>query len=401
MADERDAAPGATLHVDLAWQSVVVGIVSLLTLALLWSAVRMASTSFAIIVVALFLGMALDPVVNGIRRRTRLGRGWATVLVLSVATVLIGLFLSVAGPQLVKESANLEQQLPETIRSLDDLPLIGHTLKDADLSSKLTDALSSLSERTGGDGTSISGIVATVGFGVAAFLLAFFLVAGVLFEGPRLIGDIRTAIPVARREAADTMGRIVYRVLAKYFAGSILIATLNGMWVAVAALVVGVPLSPVLGVWTALTALIPQIGGLMGFALVLVVSLTEGVGATAAMSLAFLAFMLLSNHILIPTVVGKAVSLSPPVTMLAAIGGFSVAGIIGALFAVPTFGAVKAVAMFVSGREAPDDPEVHQESRHGLDRVRRWVRHVRHHEQHDAAPSVAAPQAASPHETEA
>ena len=378
MPDERDATRGTTLHVDLAWQSVVVAIVSLLALALLWSGVRMASTSVAIIVVALFLGMALDPVVNGIRRRTRLGRGWATVLVLSVATVLIGLFLSVAGPQLVKESADLEQQLPETIRSLDDLPLVGHTLRDADLSQKLTDALTSLSERTAADGTSISGVVATVGFGVAAFLLAFFLVAGVLFEGPRLVGDIRTAIPVARREAADTMGRIVYRVLAKYFAGSILIATLNGMWVAVAALVIGVPLSPVLGVWTALTALIPQIGGLMGFALVFVVSLTEGVGATAGMSLAFLAFMLLSNHILIPTVVGKAVSLSPPVTMLAAIGGFSVAGIIGALFAVPTFGAIKAVAMYVTGRAAPEDPDAPRESRRGLDPVRRWVRRLRH-----------------------
>ncbi|MDQ2678984.1 MAG: AI-2E family transporter [Actinomycetota bacterium] len=404
MADERDAAPaaevvdehpgtvdptpanpvtGATLHVDLAWQSVVVAIVALLVVWLLWGAVRMASTSMAIIVVALFLGMALDPVVNSIRRRTRLGRGWATVLVISMATLLIGLFLSIAGPQLVKESANLEQQLPATIRSLDDLPLVGHTLKDADLSQKLTDALSSLSERTGGDGSSISGIVATVGFGVVAFLLAFFLVAGVLFEGPRLIGDIRTAIPVARRDAADEMGRIVYRVLAKYFAGSILIATLNGMWVAVAALVVGVPLSPVLGVWTALTALIPQIGGLMGFALVLVVSLTEGVGATAVMSLAFLAFMLLSNHILIPTVVGKAVSLSPPVTMLAAIGGFSVGGIIGALFAVPTFGAIKAVVMHVSGRDEPDVEE-HHESRHGLDRVRRWFRHLRHRSSPDA-----------------
>ncbi len=382
MAEERDAAPGATLRVDLAWQSVVVAIVSLLTVALLWSAVRMASTSVAIIVVALFLGMALDPVVNGIRRRTRLGRGWTTVLVLSVATVLIGLFLSVAGPQLVKESANLEHQLPVTIRSLDDLPLVGDTLKDADLSQKLTDALASLSERSDSDGSSISGVVATVGFGVAAFLLAFFLVAGVLFEGPRLIGDIRTAIPVARRDAADTMGRIVYRVLAKYFAGSILIATLNGMWVAVAALITGVPLSPVLGVWTALTALIPQIGGLMGFALVFVVSLTEGVGATAAMSLAFLAFMLLSNHILIPTVVGKAVSLSPPVTMLAAIGGFSVAGIIGALFAVPTFGAIKAVVMYVSGRAAPDDPDEHHESRRGLDRVRHWVHRLRHRTAH-------------------
>lgn len=408
MADERDAAPapvvvddrgdrrvvtgdGATLRVDLAWQSVVVGILSLLAVALLWTAVRSASNSMAIIVVSLFLGMALDPVVNSIDRRTHLGRGWTTVLVIAVATVLIGLFLGVAGPQLVKESANLEKQLPDTIRSLDDLPLVGGTLKDADLSQKLTDAISSYSERSDHTGTSISGVVATVGFGVAAFLLGFFLVAGVLFEGPRLVGDLRTAIPVARRDAADSLGRIVYRVLAKYFAGSIFIATLNGMWVAVAALVVGVPLSPVLGVWTALTAMIPQIGGLMGFALVFVVSLTEGVGATAAMSLAFLAFMLLSNHILIPTVVGKAVSLSPPVTMLAAIGGFSVGGIIGALFAVPTFGAIKAVVMHMSGRDDTDEPEPEHHSRFSLAGLRRRFHHLRHRDDGAPATEVSTP----------
>ena len=412
MADERDASAApvvvdeprqgsgqgvdravdedGTLRVDLAWQSVVVAIVALLSVALIWLAIRSASTAMAIIVVSLFLGMALDPLVNGIDRRAHLGRGWTTVLVISVVTVMIGLFLGVAGPQLVKESANLEHQLPDTIRSLGDLPLIGHTIEEADLTQKLNDAITSYSERSDHDGTSISGVVATVGFGVVSFLLGFFLVAGVLFEGPRLVGEIRTAIPVARRDAADAMGRIVYRVMAKYFAGSIFIATVNGMWVAAAALVVGVPLSPVLGVWTALTAMIPQIGGLMGFALVAVVSLTEGLGATAAMSVAFLAFMLLSNHILIPTVVGKAVSLSPPVTMLAAIGGFSVGGIIGALFAVPTFGAIKAVVMHVTGRsDGFDDTRPEHHSRFGLDRLRQWIHQIRHHDASEPEPAAS------------
>ncbi len=397
MSEERDASPVQVeeredlpeqVTFDLAWQSVVVAIASLAVVWLAWVSVRMAATSMAIIVVALFLAMALDPVVHSIDRRIRVGRGWTTVAVISVVSVLIGLFLAIAGPQLVQESANLEKQLPDTIRSLDDLPLVGHQLKDLDLSQKLTDAIDSFSERTGrDDDSSLSGIIATVGIGAAAFFLAFFLVAGALFEGPRLIGDIRSAIPEARRASADSMGRIVYRVLAKYFAGSIVIATLNGMWVAVAALLVGVPLSPVLAVWTALTALIPQLGGLMGFALVFVVSLTEGIGATAIMSVAFLAFMLLSNHILIPTVVGKAVSLSPPVTMLAAIGGFSVGGIVGALFAVPTFGAIKAVAMHVSGREEPEEPDEPHHSRFGLDRLRQWIHHLRHRDD----PSSAGP----------
>ena len=57
-----------------------------------------------------------------------------------------------------------------------------------------------------------------------------------------------------------------------------------------------------------------------------VVSLTAGVGPAIFMTVAFLVFMLFTNHVLVPMVVGKAVSLSPPVTMLAAVGGFSVAG---------------------------------------------------------------------------
>ena len=126
----------------------------------------------------------------------------------------------------------------------------------------------------------------------------------------------------------------------------------------------------------------------MGFALVLVVSITAGVVPTLVMSLAFLAFMLFSNHVLVPTVVGRAVSLSAPVTMLAAVGGFTVGGIVGALFAVPTFGAIKAVALRVRSGELDAPHEPPEPTPGVLARLRRRVGHRRAPaEAPDAAPS--------------
>lgn len=366
MSVEGDPDLPSTIRVDLAWQSVIAALAAVSALAIIWATVRVASVAVTLIVVALFLAMALDPVVGAVQRRFRLGRGLSTSLVLSFATLLFAVFVSIAGPQLVTETANLEQQLPKTVDSLGRLPVIGPSIRDADLPQKLTEVLASLPDRTTGAGAEIGGIVKTVSFGVGAAVLGFFLVGGALFEGPRLIGNIRSAIPTNRQEDADGIGRIVYKVLAKYFAGSLLVALMNGVWTAGAAIIAGVPLSPVLAVWSALTALIPQIGGLLGFALVFVVSLTAGVGPAIFMTVAFLIFMLFTNHVLVPMVVGKAVSLSPPITMLAAVGGFSVAGIIGALFAVPTFGAIKAVAMHLRGddldadhdRQAADHPSM-------------------------------------------
>jgi predicted PurR-regulated permease PerM len=252
---------------------------------------------------------------------------------------------------------------------------VGDLVRQAHLADRLTDALSALPTTLEEQSANLDRLVGRIGLGVGEALLAFLLVAGALFEGPRMIADVRRAVPPVRRPEADEIGRTVYQVLARYFAGTLLVAIANGMWVALVAMVVGVPLSPVLGVWSALTAMIPQIGGLMGFALVLLVSITAGVGPAIAMSIAFLAFMLFSNHILVPTVVGRAVSLSAPVTMLAAIGGFSVAGVVGALFAVPTIGALKAVAMRLryGAPDVDDEPAPHAPGR--LARLRAKVLH--------------------------
>lgn len=346
---ERDASPPAeVLTVDLDWRTVVFALGALVVLVALQRAVSQASAVFTLLVVGLFVASALDPVVGMFQRRG-LGRGWAVAAVVLVVTAAFGLFVALAGPQLVTQSRSLERDLPRTVDSLRDVPLLGPRLAEWQVPQKATDFLSSLPEKLGSQDADLGQVVAGVGFGVGASLLGFLVVVGALFEGPQLVDAVRLAVPPSRRRGVVDVGRIVYAVVARYFAGSLLIALMNGIWVSVWALVAGVPLSPVLGVWAALTSLIPQIGGLMGFAVVLLVGLAAGLVPGAIMAVAFLFFMLLTNHVLQPTIVGRAVRLSAPVTMLAAIGGFSVAGIVGALFAVPTFGAVKAVVMHSRG----------------------------------------------------
>jgi len=168
------------------------------------------------------------------------------------------------------------------------------------------------------------------------------------------VASVRGAVPVPNRAVADQIGRVVYDVLARYFAGNLLLAFLHGVEVAVTGVLLGIPLTPLLAVWAAITSLIPQVGGFLGFVVIVPVSLTEGVGPAMAMGLLFFVYMTFNNNVLNPLVVGHAVRLSPPVTMVAALAGFSVAGVVGSLLAVPTIGAIKAVGMYLRHHEDPN-----------------------------------------------
>ena len=361
-----EAARRRTIDVELDWRSVVWVLASLTVLGVVVTMVTQASSAIVVLVVALFVALALDPLVRGLERRG-LRRGWAVVVVVGAALAALSVFVTVAGPGLVRETGSLGTDLPRTAASLVDLPVVGRWLREADAPARVSEFLDSIPKRIQDTDADLGGIAEGLGFGLGVALLGMLTVVGVLADGPRLIAAVRRATPPDRRDGIDAIGRIVYDVIARYFAGSLLIAVINGLWVAVVALLAGVPLGPVLGVWAALTSLIPQIGGLLGFAVVAVVSLTAGIVPALVMCTAFLIVMLLTNHVLQPTIVGRAVSLSAPVTMLSTIVGLTVAGIPGALFAVPTTGAVKAVAQHLRGID-PTPPE----PRPGLiDRVRR------------------------------
>lgn len=348
-----EGAPPGVLTVDLDWRSVAWTLVLLAALAAVVAGVRTASGTLTVLVVAVFVALALDPVVTALQRRG-LSRGWATVATLSGLLLLVVGFGLLAGPQLAEQSRRLGVDLPRTARSMEDLPVVGPALARADVAGKVSEFLSSLPRKLAADGADLGGLVRGVGVGLGVVVVHLLVTAGVLFEGPGLVRLVRAGLPASRRRGADALGRIVYRVLARYFAGSLLIAVINGVWVAGWALVAGVPLSPVLGVWAAVTSLIPQIGGLLGFALVLAVSLAAGLVPALVMTLAFAVLLVATNHLLLPTIVGRAVRLSAPATMVAAIAGLAVAGVVGALVAVPGTGVVKALVLHLQGRDPAD-----------------------------------------------
>ena len=116
---------------------------------------------------------------------------------------------------------------------------------------------------------------------------------------------------------------------------------LAGFYILAIGLIMGVPLAPIAALWMVLTDLIPQIGGFLGGAFFTILAVSQSVTIGVVCLVLYLIYMNLENHVISPPIVGEAVDLSPPTTMLAALVGGAAGGIPGALFATPLAGAVK------------------------------------------------------------
>ena len=126
-------------------------------------------------------------------------------------------------------------------------------------------------------------------------------------------------------------------------AGSLLVAGFAGLVVLAAGLAAGVPLTPLAAVWVSVWDLVPQIGGAAGGIPFVLLGLTHGAGTAVVCAVVMLVYQQVKHQVLQPVLVGQAVKLSPPTTMVAALVGVSAGGVVGALLAVPLVGAAKAV----------------------------------------------------------
>jgi predicted PurR-regulated permease PerM len=342
------------LSLELSTTTVVTVLAAVSALLLVLSLVRSAPEAFTLIAIGSFAGLALDPLVTLGERRLQMSRGWSGALVLVVLTIVAVAFLGAVGPQLAKQTTELPDQLPDVVQSLTDLPIIGPTLADNDVPAKVEDWLGTLPERLAGPSSNLAGVVESIGTGMLQAMLALAVMVGLVLDGPMLLHRVRALIPSENRPRAEQLGRVAYAVIARYFVGNLFLSVLHGVWVAIWGTALGVPLTPVLAVWAAITSLIPQIGGLLGFVLIVAVSLTQGIGVAIVMGVAFGAYMTFDNNVLLPIFVGRAIDVSAPVTMLGAIAGFAVAGVAGSLLAIPIIGAGKAMALVLRDGTPPE-----------------------------------------------
>jgi predicted PurR-regulated permease PerM len=151
-----------------------------------------------------------------------------------------------------------------------------------------------------------------------------------------------------------------------------------------AGLALGVPLAPLAAVWSTLTNMIPQVGGFLGGSFFILLALTKSPVTALLAAVIFLGYQQFENNVIQPAVIGTAVNLTPPTTMLAALIGGAAAGVPGALVATPLLGALKALYLESRGRPLPE------RKLPVLQRLRQTVRRRGRRGGHPDAPEGAA-----------
>ncbi|MGA9277326.1 AI-2E family transporter [Ilumatobacter sp.] len=350
--DDRDSSKSASGSMRLDVITVaMVGLGILMALAVL-AIFRTAPDALTALSIGVVFALALDPVLRATQRRLRCSRAIGTVIVGIGLTTLLGGTLLLLGPPAADQASEFADELPATIEAFYDWPLVGEPLENADAIGRAERFVDDLPNRINAD--TITSAADRFVSNAATILLVLVTAIAVLFDGEALVARVRRLVPPENRERADEVGRIVYQSVARYFAGSVSVALLNGIVVLIAGLVLGVPLAPLAAIWAALTNLIPQIGGFLGGAFFVVLALTQGPLVGVIALVVFLAYQQTENNVIQPLVIGRAVDLSPPTTMLAALIGGAAAGVPGALVATPMIGAVKSVWMSTHATDESD-----------------------------------------------
>jgi predicted PurR-regulated permease PerM len=338
--DADAGTAGAVRVVDLDWRSVAWVLGAFVSLLALTGVVRGARDTFTSAVIGLLLALALNPLVSAVQ--SRVGRRAP-----AVALVLVGFLgavvalLALLGPPAVREARELRKDLPRVVRQVDDLPIVGEQLREAEASERLQRWIEDLPDRLEGDTTPIERAGRTVISGLLSAVLTVTLAVALLLDGPRLLSGLRRAVPVDRRPQAQRLADLGYQVVGRYVAGSVFVAMIAGLFVLVTGLALGVPLTPLVAVWVMVFDLVPQIGGAAGGIPFVLLAFTNSAVTGLVAAVLFVLYLQIENHLIQPLVVGKSVKLSPPATMTAALVGVSAAGVVGAMVAVPLVGAAK------------------------------------------------------------
>jgi len=361
-----DGGASRVQTVDLDWRTALLAAVALVAAVALFDAARAARNALTWIVLGFLFALALEPVVGRLERVVR--RRWAAVLcVVVVAAMAVVALAFVVAPIAAREAGHFADDAPKLVERIGDLPIVGDRLVKAKAPQRIEQWVQDLPGQLGSEDAPLVGAFRSALSGLTAAVATVAMVLAMLLDGRRLREGVQRLVPAAHRDGADRVLDILYQTVGRYFAGSLLIAVLAGCGILIVGLLAGVPLAPVAAAWVMVTNLIPQVGGFLGGSLFVLLGATQG-PTTLLICLAwFLAYQQFENNVLQPVIVGDAVDLSPPVTMVAALVGASAFGVPGALVAIPVIGTVKAIAIELGWvrprREVRSEAAGHDEGR--------------------------------------
>ena len=305
------------------------------------------------LVAAVFLATILMPAVDWLRRR--LPGALAAFVVMLVALVLLGGLTALLAPSVVDEFGDLGESLRE------GLGQVGSTLErlgfsQAEIDGAIDDALTSLQENVGGIGQGVVTGALFVGELVTGLLLALVLLFFLLKDGHGIWRWIVSLVPDRRRDGLREVGSASWATLGHYLRGVALVALFDAVTIGVALAILGVPLVLPLAVLTFFGAFFPLVGAFTAGLLAALVALVSDGAVTALIVVGVIvAIQQIEGDVIYPVLVGRQIRLHPVAILLVLTAGAVLAGIVGALFAVPAAAVAWTAIQHLRGERRPKD----------------------------------------------
>lgn len=194
-------------------------------------------------------------------------------------------------------------------------------------------------------------IGSTIGHVVTGAVLAFFILLCLLADGAGIWRWTLRLFPKKARPAADGAGRAGWVTVVNYARTQLLVATIDAVGIGLGAALLGVPLAIPVAVLVFLGAFVPIVGAVVtGTVAVFLALVYNGPWIALWMLVVVLGVQQLEGHVLQPLLMGSAVKVHPLAVVLVVAGGAMIAGIPGALFAVPLAAFVNVVAVYLAER---------------------------------------------------
>ncbi|GGM66935.1 AI-2E family transporter [Longimycelium tulufanense] len=318
---------------------------------------------FVPVAVALLLAALLAPAVDALVR-LRVPRGLATAVVMVGGLAVVGGVLTFVINAFIQGLPDMQRQVTQSIQTIRDWLREGPLhLSDVQLNQfidRLTKWISENQETITSGALTTAG---TVGELLTGMLLALFTLIFFLYDGRGIWSFLARLLPRNVRTRTLVAGRRGFATLVGYVRATAFVAVVDALGIGIGLWAIGVPLVVPLAALVFLGGFVPIVGALIsGSVAVLVALVTKGLVPALLVLGVVLAVQQLEGHVLQPLVMGRAVQIHPLAVVLGITVGVSLAGIAGALLAVPLIAVINSVVRSLVSDEGlvPSEVDVYQ-----------------------------------------
>lgn len=276
-----------------------------------------------------------------------------------VVVLVFGGVLTLFAVPLAEQGTQLATRLPEMITDArDGRGPVGTLLERTNALEFARDNEERIRQFATGLGTpalnllrgAVTGIVATISIFVLSYLA--------VLQGPKVIDGTLALFPPQGAERIRRVGCECTKTITGYISGNLLISAICGVLTYIVLKIFGVPFAELIAVFVAIADLIPMVGATIGAVVAGVAALIHSVPASITVIIFFVVYQQLENHLLQPVIFSRTVRLNPLTVLVALLLATELAGILGALLAIPVAGIIQVILRDVWNHRAEGpDPE--------------------------------------------